>query len=123
VILQLRDRRDALSHYGLHDSGLPGWRSGGPDADGQFLFGGIGTGLADGFQFPVVLKMLLDDPPVKHGQWPKMDRFTPAPDFFSRFAGLPENVVILVIPVMLAVNRDARGLQVMALEDPVDEKL
>ena len=93
------------------------------DTDGQFLFSGIGTGFADGFQFPVPLKMLLNDPPVKHGQWSEMDCFTPAPNFFSRFAGLPKNIVILVVPVMLAVNRDTRGLQIMALEDPVDEKL
>ena len=67
--------------------------------------------------------MLLDDPPVKHGERTEMHRLTPAPNFFSRLAGLPENVVILVVPVMLAVNRDARGLEIMALEDAVDEKL
>ena len=102
---------------------LPGWRGGGPDADGQLLLGRIGTRFANGFEFPVVFKMLLDDPPVKQGQRTEMHGLTPAPNFFGRLAGLPKNVIVLVVPVMLAVNGYARGLQVVALEDAINEKL
>ena len=102
---------------------LPACERSGPNANGQLLFSSIGTGFADGFQFPILLKMLLDDPAVNHRQRSQLDSFTPAPDFLSRLARFAQDVVVLVVPVMLTVDGDTGRLEVVALQDPIDEKL
>ena len=93
------------------------------DANQDFLFSSFIAGLADGLELLVSSEMLENHSPVNHAERAEGHGFTPATDFFSSSGGFAEDFVVLLIPVMLAVDGDARGVKVTALEDAVDEKL
>ena len=94
-----------------------------PDADQNFLFTGFITGFADGFEFLVGGEMLENNSPVNRAERAEGHGFTPAPDFFSSSGGFAEDFVVLLVPVMLAVDGNARGVEIAALEDAVNEEL
>ncbi len=94
-----------------------------PDANQNFLFSSFIAGLADSFEFPVSGEMLENNLPVNHAERAEGHGFTPAADFFSSGGGFAKDFVVLLVPVMLAVDGNARGIKVATLEDAVDEKL